>query len=231
MPIKLSVVLPIYNQSVWTYNALCNLKEVCKDIEYEVVVVNDWSIDNTKDVLAMFDDKVKVWDNEINEWVTNAWNRWVSLAKWEYVCVINNDLEIPNGFFEKLMNALEMSEDFIMAVPCFTNWLPEEPKSDVRYYANHWNWHCRMIRRKDWKEIGPIDERLRIYYNDNWLFYRVEKDLEKKIVLVSNAICHHYEAQSTKWYMNTDTEIRQTICKEKWRSFIYPTVHTLWKSE
>jgi hypothetical protein len=50
-----------------------------------------------------------------------------------------------------------------------------------------------MIRKSDWEKIGPIDERLILTYNDNYVFNKIIRTLKKKVGVAGKAFVHHFE--------------------------------------
>ena len=213
---KLSIVMTAYNESHLTQEAILNILNVCKDIDYELLIIDDCSTDDTTDVVAslysLSGDRIKYYKFEQNQWVTVAWNWWVSLTTWEYIVVINNDVIFPEWFFEKMIDGFK---DWIIAVnPRFSEWNPKYP-SKVMYFRNMLAWFCYMIKKEDRDRIFPIDERLRIYGNDNWLHHKI-KELGGKQVVKHNAICHHLKSQTVFRVPNQDRDMYFHICKEKW---------------
>jgi glycosyltransferase involved in cell wall biosynthesis len=103
---KLSIVVPVYNKSKFTANCLQNLYEVCSKIKHEILIMDDGSTDDTKEVVQQFVgtmQNIRYFKFENNVGVTKARNKGVEYAKGEYICVINNDVVFKPGHFEKLM--------------------------------------------------------------------------------------------------------------------------------
>lgn len=49
---KLSVVMTAYNESHLTQEAVLNIINVCRDIDYELLIMDDCSKDDTYDVVT-----------------------------------------------------------------------------------------------------------------------------------------------------------------------------------
>ncbi len=205
-----------YNESHLTQEAILNILNVCKDIDYELIIMDDCSTDDTTDIVASLypqsEWRIKYHKFEENQWVTVAWNWWVGLTNWEYIVVINNDVIFPEGFFEKMMDGFK---EWVMSVnPRFTEWDVRYP-SPVMYFRNMLAGFCYMIKREDISKIFPIDERLRIYGNDNWLHHKIQS-LGGKQVVKYDAICHHLKSQTVFNVPNKDRDTYFKICSEEW---------------
>lgn len=212
--------MPVYNKSYLTKDAILNIYDVCKDIDYELLVMDDWSTDDTVSVVAkIYTDNIKYYKFQENVWVTEAWNQWVKYSEWEYICVINNDVIFPQGFFQKLMSGLD---DVWMVNPRFSEWSIEQP-SDVMYFKNHVCWHCYMFKWKDKDIIFPLPEELRIFGSDNWLWFHLT-DIGLKQKVKHDAICHHLKSQTSFFIPNKDRPIFFNLAaKNGWKiEAVYP---------
>jgi glycosyltransferase involved in cell wall biosynthesis len=49
---KLSIVMTAYNESHLTQEAILNILNVCRDIDYELIIMDDCSTDDTTDIVA-----------------------------------------------------------------------------------------------------------------------------------------------------------------------------------
>jgi len=68
---KLSIVMTAYNESHLTQEAILNILNVCKDIDYELLIIDDCSTDDTTDVVAslysLSGDRIKYYKFEQNQ--------------------------------------------------------------------------------------------------------------------------------------------------------------------
>lgn len=216
---KLSLIVPVYNQSAFTAQCLRNLKEVCGKIDHEIIIIDDWSTDNTQEIVSYFVitqnmDNIRYYKFKKNVGVTKARNRGVELAEGEYICVINNDVLFLDWHFEKLMNWL--SGKTIMTCPRYTEGM-KAFASPVIYYKEHINGHCYCFKKSMREKLFPIDERMRIFGNDNRLYYHL-KEQWYNLKLIKDAICHHFKSQTVFFVENKDRPIFLNIAKERWRN-------------
>lgn len=220
---KLSIVVPVYNKSKFTANCLQNLYEVCSNIKHEILIMDDGSTDDTKEVVQQFFGampNIRYFKFENNVGVTKARNKGVEYAKGEYICVINNDVVFKPGHFEKLMEWLNNPEEkVIITCPRFTEGMtPFVPP--VKFYKDHVNGHCFCFKKALKHKLFPIDERLIIFGNDNRLRFHL-KDQWYNLKMIKDAICHHYKSQTSFFVPNIDMPMFQQICEEKGRK-IFP---------
>ena len=55
---KLSIIIPVYNEEKTIFKVIQSVKKVkIKDVEKEIIVVDDCSTDRTRDVLKKINDK------------------------------------------------------------------------------------------------------------------------------------------------------------------------------
>ena len=88
-----SIVIPLYNKAHTIERTLSTvLNQSFK--EFEVVIVNDGSTDNSEEVIRNFtsDSRIKIINQE-NQGVSAARNKGVSLSSFEYVAFLDGDDE------------------------------------------------------------------------------------------------------------------------------------------
>lgn len=213
----LSIVMPTYWHIEYTKEALINLRKVLPK-DSEIIVIDDGSTDWTVEFLEKQKDIIFI-NNKVNKWVTYSWNLWVETAKWDYICVINNDVVFPEWFFEKLIDWFKDNPSVLFTVPRRTNGRKGKENMLVRYYGNHLCWFCFMIEQEFKNRIFPLEPRLRIFGSDNWA-YRKTKEKWLHINTIKDAVCHHYESITSKAEYNVDTEIFYNIAKEEWWNIV-----------
>ncbi len=84
-----SVIIPSYNRPLMTVDAVNSvLGQTFSD--YEIIVVDDGSTDNTEEVLHRFNDRIK-YHKQINSGVASARNQGISLSTGQYICYLDSD--------------------------------------------------------------------------------------------------------------------------------------------
>ena len=49
---RVSIIIPVFNEVIYTLNCLYSLQENIQDIDYEIIVINDNSTDDTQKFLS-----------------------------------------------------------------------------------------------------------------------------------------------------------------------------------
>lgn len=99
---ELSIIVPIYNVSDYLEECLDSIYRL-KNQEYEVILVNDGSTDNSLEIITQyckkFPDKTKVINQE-NKGLSGARNAGLRCASGEYIAFIDSDDVIDTPQFE-----------------------------------------------------------------------------------------------------------------------------------
>lgn len=104
----ISIVVAVYNEEKYlsqTLESLCNQPGV----DYEIIVMDDKSTDNTKSIIHEFSDKydfIKYIENPVKGKV-NAFNYGISKAKGKYACLFAGDDIMPEGSLKARFNHVE----------------------------------------------------------------------------------------------------------------------------
>lgn len=199
---KLSIVVPVYNQAKHTEKMLDSLVNI--KVEHEIIVIDNGSDRQTVELLNKYENIVRL-RFPVNQFVTKAWNVGVSIARWEYILVCNNDIIIPE------YADLRMIEEYDGRIvsPMIKNvWQDVEIRHDTNI-----NGTCWLMKREDWKE--DIPETMKIWYNDNWLFHAYGTKWIDDVV-----VTHIWSATVNSFNHNPitsqDREEFIKIKKEKW---------------
>lgn len=176
---KISVVIPVFNQLWFTKECIKSIHENFVTQDYEIVIIDNWSTDGTKEwALSEFiqDKRNRYIRNEKNEYVTPAWNKWFNESIGEFVIFMNNDLTVPKWLDESLLNSYEWK---IVCPATLQVWT-----KDPFYQLYNINGTCWMIKRSDWKWNLP--ESLLLWYSDDFAFKTYWVTWNKSV-----AVIHH----------------------------------------
>lgn len=92
--IKVTFGLPCYNVSKYVEKTLESIYSQNISVDFEIVLVDDCSTDNTYEILKSLGEKhkeVSVYKNETNQGVSQTRNRIIELAKGEYIWFVDPD--------------------------------------------------------------------------------------------------------------------------------------------
>ena len=104
---KVTIAIPTFNRASWVKGGvLAALDQTYQD--YEIVVSDNASTDETQAVLAEFDDRrLRVIVQEHNLGLPGNWNECLTEARGEYICLIPDDDRIAPWFLERCMALVE----------------------------------------------------------------------------------------------------------------------------
>lgn len=141
-----SVILPNYNHSVYLEERIASiLNQTYQD--FELILLDDCSTDNSKDVLLRYKDHPKVSSLVFNERNTGntfiQWDRGIRLAKGKYIWIAESDDCADNRFLEETVTALAKNPNATM---CLTGSVLIDEHSEV----------LKRKSRDRWKETGDV---------------------------------------------------------------------------
>jgi glycosyltransferase involved in cell wall biosynthesis len=92
-----SIVLPTYNRASFIRKAVDSVIAQIYS-EWELIIVDDASIDNTVDLLRQYNDsRIRIIKNEVNMERSASRNKGIEAAKGEYICFLDSDdYYLPN---------------------------------------------------------------------------------------------------------------------------------------
>lgn len=106
---KFSIIIPVYNVEKYIGKCLDSImSQTYKD--YEVIVVNDGTPDNSMDIVKKYDVKVI---NQKNQGLSAVRNTGVKHAKGEYILFIDSDDYIEKDLLKKLNESLDNNPDVV----------------------------------------------------------------------------------------------------------------------
>lgn len=109
---KLSVIIVNYNVTQLLRNCLLSIQKYIKEVDFEVIVMDNASTDTSwTDLIAEFP-MVHFISSEINGGFSKANNQAISLAKGEYVLLLNPDTELEGFYMRELLDFVDSKSDF-----------------------------------------------------------------------------------------------------------------------
>ena len=146
-----SVIIPTFNRSKLVVNAIQSV--LCQTYQdYEIIVVDDGSTDNTAEALTPYMDRIR-YVNQANLGASAAQNRGVQLARGKWISILaSDDLWLPTKLEAQLKVVATLGKDF---GACFTN---------CDFYGNT---HVipSAFEQAGWHEelpFGPLEEPFKI---------------------------------------------------------------------
>ncbi|MBE7702738.1 MAG: glycosyltransferase family 2 protein [Cyanobacteria bacterium SIG28] len=112
----ISVVLPTYNGSEFISQAINSIINQTYT-NWELIIVNDCSTDNTAEIIQTFaqkDSRIRVLTNEVNKKLPASLNVGFKQAQGEYYTWTSDDNEYYPQAFEKMVDFLQNNDDYGM---------------------------------------------------------------------------------------------------------------------
>lgn len=192
----ISVIIPTYNRTHLIERAIQSvLNQTYQD--FEIIVVDDGSIDNTKEVLESFSDKrIRYIRHEKNRGGAVARNTGIKIARGEYIGFLDDDSEWLSKKLEKQMKAFEAASPEVSIV--YTGLLRIEndrkvyiPSPTIKKKENNIQRELLkknfidtstiLVKKECLNKVGVFDERLP-RFQDWELVIRISKCYKFKLI-------------------------------------------------
>jgi O-antigen biosynthesis protein len=107
---RCSIIIPVFNQFGFTRNCLAALGRMQSSTDFEVVVVDDCSSDETADQLAGHPG-IHFVSNDRNRGFVDSCNRGAQLARGAFLVFLNNDTQVQPGWLDALLATFSLTSD------------------------------------------------------------------------------------------------------------------------
>ena len=224
--VKVSIIIPHYNQKDCLQKLFPNLvDQTYKD--FEVILIDDCTPD--KATITFVRDFIKdkpnmhLVQNEVNMRFVKTVNRGITLAKGEYICLLNSDTEVKNNFVQRNVEILD-SDPGIGGVTCtivdqhgknwfsggrYRNGLPTNLKDDFQGIrsADFIAGTAVFYRKVIFDRIGLFDENFIMYHEDIEFGIRVKHYTDYRLCTFSDKLVAHIQVpsipESNVWYYDS----------------------------
>lgn len=222
---KLSVIILNYNVRYFLELCLKSVQEAIKNIDAEIIVVDNNSEDDSCDMVKALFPEVNLIENKTNFGFSKGNNIGVLQAKGEYLCILNPDTVVAEDVFTKMLNFSETKENLGIIGCKLINgaghFLPESKRNipyvkaafkkllgnPAEYYANHLSENdlgevdvlvgAFMFLKKDvYNEIEGFDEDYFMYGEDIDISYKSLKSGYRNYYFGETTIVH-FKGEST----------------------------------
>lgn len=213
-----SIIILTYNNLEYTKQCLESIRKYTDRDTYELIIIDNNSVDDTKEWLLKQDD-IRVIINKENLGFPRGCNQGIEIAKGENILLLNNDVIVTENWLSNMVNSL-YSEDRIGAVGPVTNSAAYYTAIPVEYsnldemhnFAQDFNksdsekWeerlkligYCMLIKRDVVDKIGLLDERFTPgNFEDDDYSVRI-RQAGYKLLLCKDTFIHHYGSVSWK---------------------------------
>ena len=199
---KASIIIPTFNRQVILQKALVALaRSTFSFDEFEIVVVDDGSTDDTKDMIAALDVPYKlVYERQQRKGPASARNRGINLARGEIMIFIDSDIVVVPGFVAAHLEAHRQPRVVAIGPVVHTNDLDNPDSASFKitdlsraFFATG----NASVAKQYLIKAGLFDEDFDQYgWEDLELGHRLRKVGLRK-VKVPEAVGYHYKEELT----------------------------------
>ena len=169
-----SIIIPVYNGEKFIQRAIRSVVDQnFPRKQFEIIVVDDESTDNTLDIIQPFKDTIRIMRHEKNMGLATSRNTGIKAARGQYVVNLDADDYLHQDFLYIEVMFLSLNEDFD-AVSCDYYIVDENEKHLERRNATEYPIACGiMFRMEQLIDIG--------LYSEDFLV-REEEDLRQRFL-------------------------------------------------
>ena len=223
--IEVSVVIVNYNTAKLTFDCIESIISKTKELDYEIIVVDNDSTDGSCDMLDEDFPAIKYIRNSKNVGFGKANNKGAEMARGDYILILNPDTMLTETTLSEMFKFSERQDNFGAAGVQFMDgsgeYLPESKRNfpDLKvagakllgyskyYYANHIKQNdiaevdiltgaFMFVKKEVYDKIGGFDEDFFMYGEDIDLSYRVTKAGFKNFYVGKSKVLH-FKGEST----------------------------------
>ncbi|MGM9969516.1 MAG: glycosyltransferase [Anaeroplasma sp.] len=225
-----SIIIPVYNQFSYTYGCIESIIKNTKEIDYEVIIGDDCSTDETTNI-TKYVKNIKVNKNKQNTRFLLNCNNAARKAKGIYLLFLNNDTNVQKNWLKSLLETIEYNSKIGMVGSklIYPNGELQEAGGIVWKDGSAWNYGYKsnpenseynyrkpvdyisgaaiMIRKSLWEQIGGFDKTFcPAYCEDSDLAFEVRKN-GYEVIYDPFSVVIHYEG------ISNGTDVTQGVKK------------------
>jgi GT2 family glycosyltransferase len=222
-----SIVMAVKDNLEWTRKGIESIRAHTR-MSYELIIIDNGSAPETSEYLEEASDILI--RNDENRGCAGAWNQGILAARRRYICIVNNDIEVPTGWLTKLVDVLEKT-DYVLVSPAVREGefdydldqynLEFSERLGNRLFPSEFRGIAMLSKRDLYDRIGMYDEAYQIgKYEDEDMFMRIKEE-NQDVATTSSVLLHHYGSKtvnSEKRVATFDFEREnRSVFLRKWR--------------
>ncbi|UCG12487.1 MAG: glycosyltransferase [Deltaproteobacteria bacterium] len=246
----ISVIIPVLNQSKYTYACLYSIYERRPNVEFEVIVVDDCSADDTQDMLKIISG-IQVIRNAANLGFARSVNCGAEVARGEYLLILNNDILVHHCWMDELFAVMSSHPDIGLvgsqliypdgrlqesgclicqdgcAVALGRSENPLHPEFSYFREVDFCSAASVLVRKKEFHEVGGLSTDYVPAYSEDVDFAFKLREMGKRVFVQPLSKVTHYEAVSYGRYAQGDLIARsRRMFVERWQRVLKQCPYT-----
>lgn len=213
---NISIIIPNYNGAKYLVDCLNHLKTAikkCPNTKFEVILVDNGSTD--KSIQLFNSSSTKLLNFSTIQLLTNtgfafAVNQGIKVAKYEYVCLLNNDVNLDKNFFKLITQNIKKNPK--TACFCGTVLNIDGTKIESQGISFDWSGKCTQINNS-LKINPPLVEKISRVWGSSGAVVIYNKNILQKIGLYDE----HYFA-----YIE-DVDVAFRLQKNNYQTLLAPS--------
>ncbi|WP_353149821.1 glycosyltransferase family 2 protein [Chryseobacterium sp.] len=239
MNMKLSVIIVNYNVARLLRNCLLSIQKYIKDVEYEVIVIDNASTDSSWGDLIPEFPSVRFIASDINGGFSRANNQAIQAAKGEYLLLLNPDTELEGFYMDRILDFADAQSDFgclgVRMHDADGNFLPESKRSvpDVfnsfeKLFINFKKNNSKSYYRNDIKENAVAEVEVvtgafllikkEVYEKIGGLdeaYFMYGEDIDLCYTLLQNGYKNYYYGKASLLHLKGESTVKDTVYLER----------------
>ena len=210
--VDLSVIVLNYNNSDMLKGCLKSVFDTTSDINFEVIVVDNASTDDSLQMVKANFPKARIIGNRMNLGFSKANNMGLSASSGRYCMLLNNDTIVKDGAFRHLVEFMDKTPSCGACGPKLLNENGSAQRQGGIFALPFWRARrpvsvsfimgaCLLVRREAVKSVGLLDENL-FFYNDDLDWVRRIKAADHKLFFVPSSEVIHFGGGGAKQTFN-----------------------------
>lgn len=212
----LSIFMTVYKRSEFTDQTIKSLLKKT-DNQIELVIWIDWNDFETNEK-ADFLQKIRqkqnwkliVFKEQTDKWIVDLRNKSFEICSNNNIFIVNDDIEIFSDRYDEKIEQLLIGNEFVN--PVFVAWRRCFDFNKIRKInPDNISWHARATRKDVRKKIWPIDNRLKLWFSDDWIFQKIKEQNIKSVWTDEIKIKHYWSMtlNDPEWKQRVDRIIKQ----------------------
>jgi len=221
--VKISIIFPTYNAEKFIIRNLRSIQNLSKDLNIEIVIIDNHSTDNTLNLIRNFKYKdIKIIKNHQNLGFAKACNIGAKSATGDFLFITNQDVVFPSNFLHsciKVYQKLNGESDAVLSPAVvfpdktinyyggkvhytgisFTPEMYTKLPEDKRTFKTHKASGCSMfLKKQTFLDLNGFDPYFFMYKEDVDFSLRA---LRREISIYTTNVCYLYHIKQ-KYYIN-----------------------------